>query len=153
MRHNLHSYVSHLTNLTLEGLSPQAKADIENYIRERRVDESGDGVWGFIKWAAIVALVVCLIICLIYFIYQWCKNKAAGFQDNPMMPGMPAGYGGYQPNYPVMAGAGGMQGMGYGGVPGGMGAMGAMGGMGGMGAMAGYEKPRKNPRGREANFA
>ena len=150
MRYNLHAQINHLASLTLEGLSPEAKADIENYIREHRVDESGGGVWAFIKWAAIIALAVCLIICLGYVVYQWCKKKAASFQPNPMMPGVPGGYGGYQQNNPVMAGAGGMPGMGYGGIPGGMG---AIGGVGGMGAIRGNDKPKRNPRGADNNFA
>ena len=33
MRHNLHTHISHLQAAALQDLSPQAKADISNYIR------------------------------------------------------------------------------------------------------------------------
>lgn len=135
MNHNLHKYIHHLTSLTLEGLSPEAKADIEKYINDRKVDETGGGAWGFFKWAGIIALIIGILLCLFYFLYQWCKSKTETFQANPMMPGAGGygGYGGYQQNYPVMAGAGGIQGIGYGGgngMPGGFGGMGAPGGKG-----------------------
>lgn len=119
MKHHFQKYLTHLSTLRIDNLTPDAKADIEKYILERQNSGNKDGTWEFIKYALIIGIVIVIVLCILYSIYQ--KYKATRIGASPKYD--PQGYGGYQQNYPVMAGAAemqGLQGMGYGGVQGGM---------------------------------
>lgn len=71
LRHTLHQQAY------LDGLSEQTKRDVENFIRERKVDERGGGVWGTVKWVGLIALSISVLLCLLYLIYRCFKNRSS----------------------------------------------------------------------------